>query len=69
LVALGFEQLGLHRITICAGVENKKSRAVIERLGFTQEGVMREAVPVGGRFYDAVLYSILEAEWRERAGR
>jgi ribosomal-protein-serine acetyltransferase len=63
LVDYAFEAWGLHRVAIEAALENRRSRALPERLGFTEEGVMREAELVGGRFLDGVLYSILAAEW------
>jgi len=39
LIDIGFEQLGLNRIEIRAGVDNHRSRAIPERLGFTFEGI------------------------------
>ena len=63
----GFGELGLHRISIHAAVENARSRAVAERLGFVQEGVERGAERCGDVFHDLVVYSMLEDEWRERA--
>src|SRR5437763_10383112 len=38
-----FDELGLHRVTIQCGTGNRKSCAIPERLGFTREGMMREA--------------------------
>lgn len=59
-----FGQLGLHRISLHAGVENRRSRAVAERLGFTEEGVIRDGDRVGGgRYVDLVAYGLLEHEW------
>ena len=63
----GFDGLGLHRISIHAAVENARSRAVAERLGFVQEGVERGAERCGDVFHDLVVYSMLEDEWRDRA--
>jgi ribosomal-protein-serine acetyltransferase len=61
----GFRVMGLHRITIRAAVDNARSRAVAERLGFTQEGVGRESGRVGGgRYVDLVEYGLLDREWR-----
>lgn len=64
LIDIGFRERGLHRITIRAGVENVRSRAIAERLGFVQEGVEREGGRGVGRYYDLVMYGLLEREWR-----
>lgn len=54
----------LNRIEIRAAAENRRSRAIPERLGFRQEGVLREAELVGGRYLDSVVYAMLAADWR-----
>jgi ribosomal-protein-serine acetyltransferase len=64
LVDHAFGAWGLHRVVIEAAVENRRSRAIPERLGFTEEGVLREAELVGDRFLDGVLYSMLAPEWK-----
>lgn len=53
----------LNRVEIRAAEENRPSRAIPERLGFRQEGVMRGAELVEGRYLDSVVYSILAADW------
>jgi ribosomal-protein-serine acetyltransferase len=65
VVDLGFGSLGLHRIVIRAGVHNVRSRAIPERLGFTNEGVLRgEGKGSDGHgFHDLVVYGLLEDEW------
>jgi ribosomal-protein-serine acetyltransferase len=65
LIDLGFGVLGLHRIVIRAGVDNARSRAIPERLGFTREGVLRgEGMGSDGHgFHDLVVYGLLEDEW------
>lgn len=59
-----FESRGVNRVQIRAAVDNVKSRAVAERLGFTFEGVQRQAILVNGRFQDLAVYSMLASEWK-----
>jgi ribosomal-protein-serine acetyltransferase len=64
LVDHGFGQWGLNRVEIRADVENLRSRAVAERLGFVQEGTLRQALRLADGFHDDVLYAMLAADWR-----
>jgi ribosomal-protein-serine acetyltransferase len=63
LIDHAFGEAGLHRVVILAGTENVRSRAVAERLGFTQEGVAREEGLAAEGFHDLVIYGLLEHEW------
>jgi len=62
LIAYGFEELNLHRIEIRAAPQNRKSRQLAERLGFTFEGQLREAEQRYGQFNDLCLYSLLRSD-------
>lgn len=53
----------LNRVEIRVAEENHRSRAIPERLGFHQDGTLREAELVGGRYLDSVVYSMLAADW------
>jgi ribosomal-protein-serine acetyltransferase len=64
LIEHAFAEMGLHRVTICAAPENARSRAIPERLGFTEEGRLREAERGGGGYHDLVVYGLLAQEWR-----
>lgn len=59
-----FGNLGLNRVVIRVDVGNTRSRAIPERLGFTQEGVTRQSDWLYTRFRDMVLYSVLAEEWK-----
>lgn len=63
LLQHGFEQLGLIRIQLRAGVENFPSRAIAERAGFCLEGVMRHAEVTDSGPIDLAVYSVLKSEW------
>ena len=62
-----FLDLDLHRVVIQCGTGNYRSCAVPQRLGFTREGIAREAEVVNGRWIDLVVWSILRSEWVARS--
>lgn len=49
--------IGFARVELLAATENTGSRRVAERIGFTQEGVLRSAAAGRGRRDDLVMYS------------
>ena len=61
----GFTKLGLNRIEIKCATGNTRSQAMPERLGFTKEGILRQAELVNGKFHDLYLYSMLKLEWEK----
>jgi len=65
VINYGFKVLGLHRIEIKAAVHNLRSRAIPEKLGFTREGMLRQAELVNDVFFDLVLYAMLSHEWKK----
>lgn len=69
LLTLGFEELGLHRISAHCLAQNEASARVLEKLGMQLEGCLRDHQWFKGRWWDTLLYSILEQEWREQRQR
>ncbi|MFF9568419.1 GNAT family N-acetyltransferase [Streptomyces sp. NPDC014685] len=59
-----FGPMGLDRVELRTGTDNVRSRSVARRLGFTEEGLLREAVifPNGERD-DDVIHGLLAREW------
>jgi len=57
-----FDELELNRVEIQVGTNNHRSRAIPERLGFQQEGVLRDYERVGDRYLDIVVYSLLASD-------
>jgi ribosomal-protein-serine acetyltransferase len=62
LVDHAFDEWKLHRVEIRAATGNVRSRAIPERLGFREEGLLREAERVGDRYQDLVVYGLLAPE-------
>jgi len=62
LIDHAFSALSLYRIVISCAAENKKSRAIPEKLGFKVEGVARQSEWQQERFVDMVIYAMLASE-------
>jgi hypothetical protein len=56
-------ELGYRRYEWKCDALNAPSRAAALRLGFTFEGVFRQAVVYKGRNRDTAWYSIIDSEW------
>ena len=63
-----FDRWELTRVEIRAGVANRRSRAIPERLGFREEGVLRSAERIGTRVIDHVVYVMTASEWELGTG-
>lgn len=58
-----FENLGLHRVMASYIPVNKRSGALLERLGFEREGYARKYLKIAGKWQDHVLTSLLQEDW------
>ncbi|MFC2948724.1 GNAT family N-acetyltransferase [Virgibacillus sediminis] len=63
LIHHAFYVLELNKVDIRAAYENKKSRAIPERLGFVKEGQIRQAEWLYDHYVDHVIYGMLAREW------
>jgi RimJ/RimL family protein N-acetyltransferase len=66
MMARVFDELGYRRYEWKCNDLNLPSRAAARRLGFTFEGVFRQALVVKGRNRDTAWFSILDSEWPAR---
>jgi RimJ/RimL family protein N-acetyltransferase len=65
----GFEQLGLHRISLSVLNFNPRARRVYDKVGFVTEGVLREEHRWGDRWIDVTIMSMLASDWDAHGGR
>ena len=59
-----FNTLELHRIALEVFAFNVRAQHVYKKLGFRQEGVLRDALLWKGEYHDAVVMSLLESSYR-----
>ena len=68
MLDLAFLQLRLHRITTYVHCDNLPSVALIERLGFVDEGCLRDGCFFDGKFSDVKIVGMLAGEWQSVRG-
>ncbi|EIN12886.1 acyl-CoA N-acyltransferase [Punctularia strigosozonata HHB-11173 SS5] len=66
IVDWGFRQLGLHRIGLQVLDINVGAIALYKKLGFVEEGRIREARWLDGEWHDLISMGLLEREWKAR---
>lgn len=63
IMKFGFTELKLHRIWSWCIAENIASARVLQKLGMQLEGRLRDKEYFKGRWWDTLVFSILETEW------
>ena len=65
ILRFGFIDLGLNRIQARHMSKNPASGCVIEKIGMSFEGILRQSLKRFGTIEDAIIYSILKEEYEE----
>ena len=63
MLKFGFEDYGLNRIAARVMKGNDASIGVLRKLGFVQEGLLRESLYKNGRYHDLLVFSVLKSEY------
>ena len=63
VITWGFREMQLNRIDAQVHPDNTASLALLEALGFLQEGRQREAGYWAGRHHDLLQYALFKAQW------
>jgi ribosomal-protein-alanine N-acetyltransferase len=62
VVDYGFNSMKLNRIEAFMKPDNQGSKRIVEKLGFKQEGLLREHYKFENRIYDSLVFSLLKSE-------
>lgn len=63
LIAFAFDTIGINRIEIRCAADNRRSAAIPRRLGFQQEGCLRQSEFRNGRLRDFLVFGLIKSEW------
>ena len=63
VTAFAFEQASLHRVEAYVSPRNEGSIKVLERSGFTREGLLRKLLYINGVWEDHYLYACIENDF------
>jgi [ribosomal protein S5]-alanine N-acetyltransferase len=66
LVTHIFDTTPLPRVGATVDVENQASVALLEKLGFQREGVLRSALFHHARWHDVAVYGVMRTDWAKR---
>lgn len=64
VLRFGFEEMGCNRLEALIHPDNLSSRRVAEKVGFRQEGILREALLLKGIPADHLIYGLVRRDWR-----
>lgn len=65
LLRFAFHDLNLNRVYLHVFETNKVAIGLYEKLGFTREGVLRQAAHIDGTYVDVVVMGLLRAEYEQ----
>jgi len=69
LIGCSFGTLGLRRLEAEVDTRNRSSARLLERLGFTKEGLLRQRWVAKGEAKDVEMFGLLRSDWASREGR
>jgi UDP-4-amino-4,6-dideoxy-N-acetyl-beta-L-altrosamine N-acetyltransferase len=65
---LAFLEINLHKVSAQILGYNERSLRLHKKLGFQQEGVLRDQHYDGNHYHDTHCFGLLEREWRKQSG-
>lgn len=68
LIPYVFRELGVNRLEARCNEENIASERVMQKIGMTFEGLMRQQLKMDGGYKSQKLYAMLKSDWAEKEG-
>ena len=65
ILKFAFHELNLHRVQLSVFSYNERAISLYRKLGFVQEGVLREYLSRDGQRHDMLYFGLLQQEWQE----
>jgi ribosomal-protein-alanine N-acetyltransferase len=65
IINFGFEEMKLHRIEALIGANNTPSLKLVKRMGFIEEGTLREHYLIDNVYEDSLVFSLLKNEYEK----
>jgi ribosomal-protein-alanine N-acetyltransferase len=66
VISFGFGSCEINRIDALVVPDNMPSRNLLEKLGFVQEGLLRQVGKLRGEYRDALIFGLLREDWDKR---
>ncbi|MRX73919.1 GNAT family N-acetyltransferase [Bacillus lacus] len=66
VISYGYEKLLLNRISAVVFLQNQVSASLLKKLGFQEEGILREYMYQGNLPQDAYMFSLLRSGWENK---
>ncbi|HEY7170616.1 MAG TPA: GNAT family protein [Vicinamibacterales bacterium] len=64
VLAFAFDTLEVHRLEARVAVLNGRGNGALHKIGAVPEALLRGALLRSGRYFDQLLYTIVDSEWR-----
>lgn len=67
VIAYGFNELKIHRLHAGCLVRNERSKNLLSKLGFSEEGFAKKYLKINGMWQDHILFGLTVEDWQDQA--
>ncbi len=64
MIQHAFKKLRMHKVWLGVYAYNTRALSLYRKLGFVQEGILREQVYYKKKYYDEIIMGLLASEWK-----